>query len=346
MKELPSRKSLCASAVAGGILLAAGSIAAGTVIAPSDFEAPVLLANGEVITQPWCVTADGKQVALVDSREDAKEVVKEVKGRYESDETIEVEIKEQTSAKEMHLKNGDEKPEILTVEEAAEKITQEEDLTVKTMEVVTGTEPVDFEKITKKTNRLYEGETAIKQEGQDGLKEVTKKVTKENGQPLEETVVEETVLEEPQAEITLAGTKELPQEEDAASADSEAKGSGQLAAPVSGYRITSGFGPRWGRTHLGVDLALAIGSRISAADSGTVVFSGTEGGYGNLVKLDHGNGIVTYYAHCSQLLVTEGQRVEKGQAIAKVGSTGNSTGPHLHFEVRVNGENVDPMDYL
>ncbi len=355
MKELPSRsqegsqkkrKTFYALAAAGAILLAGGSIAAGTVIVPSDFEVPVLLANGEVITQPWCVTADGKQVALVDSEEDAKEVVKEVKGHYESEKTVEIQIEEQTTAEEMHLKNGDEKPEILTVKDAAEKITEEEDLTVKTTEVVTGTEPVDFETITKETNQLYEGETEIKQEGQDGLKEVMKKVTKENGQTLEETVMEETVLQEPQAEITLVGTKALPQEAELASADIGEEGSGKLAAPVSGYRITSGFGPRWGRTHLGVDLALPAGSGISAADSGTVVFSGTEGGYGNLVKLDHGNGIVTYYAHCSRLLVTEGQSVKQGQAIAEVGSTGNSTGPHLHFEVRVNGENVDPMGYL
>lgn len=355
MKELPSRsrkrsekkkKALLISAIAGAFLLAVGSIAAGTVIVPSDFEVPVLLANGEVITQPWSVTADGKQVALVDSQEDAQKVVKEVEGYYKSKETVEIEVEEQTSAEEMDLKNGDEKPEILTVEEAAEKITAEQGLTVKTVEVVTAAEPVNFEKVTEKTDQLYEGETKVKQEGRDGLKEVTKKVVKENGQTMEETVVEETVLQEPEAEVTLSGTKEPPQEAEVVSAAAQAKGGGQLLTPVSGYRVTSGFGPRWGRTHQGVDLALPAGSRISAADHGTVIFSGCEGGYGNLVKIDHGNGIVTYYAHCSVLKVEQGQTVEKGQNIAAVGSTGNSTGPHLHFEVRVNGKNVDPMGYL
>lgn len=355
MKELPSRslkssekkkKAVFVSAVAGALLLAAGSIAAGTVIVPSDFEVPVLLANGEVITQPWRVTADGRQVALVDSQEDAREVVKEVEGHYKSKETVEIEIEEQTSAEEMDLKNGDEKPEILSVEEAAEKITAEEELTVKTTEVVTEAEPVTFEKITEKSDQLYEGETKVKQEGQDGLKEVTKKVVKENGHTTEETVMAETILREAKAEVTLAGTKEIPQEPEIVSATAEAEEDGQLLTPVRGYRLTSGFGPRWGREHLGVDLALPTGSKISAADSGTVVFSGYEGGYGNLVKIDHGNGIVTYYAHCSALRVDQGQTVAKGQAIADVGSTGNSTGPHLHFEVRVNGKNVDPMSYL
>lgn len=355
MKELPSRslkrsekkrKAVIALAAGGALLLAAGSIAAGTVIVPSDFEVPVLLANGEVITQPWRVTADGKQVALVDSQEDAREVVKEVEGHYKSKETVDIEIEEQTSAEEMNLKNGDEKPEILTVEEAAERITAEEELTVKTTEVVTEAEPVTFEKITKKTDQLYEGETKVKQEGRDGLKEVTKKVVKENGHTTEETVMEETVLQEPEAEVTLAGTKEIPEEAEPVAAIVQKDGDGQLLTPVSGYRMTSGFGPRWGRTHLGVDLALPTGSKISAADSGTVIFSGYEGGYGNLVKIDHGNGIVTYYAHCSELRVEQGQAVTKGQAIAAVGSTGNSTGPHLHFEVRVDGKNVDPMSYL
>ncbi len=119
-----------------------------------------------------------------------------------------------------------------------------------------------------------------------------------------------------------------------------------LQTPVEGFTVSSPFGPRWGRFHTGIDLALAQGNPICAADSGIVIFSGYSGGYGNLVKIDHGNGMQTNYAHCSQLLVSQGQQVERGEEIALVGSTGNSTGPHLHFEVVIDGSCVNPANHL
>lgn len=106
--------------------------------------------------------------------------------------------------------------------------------------------------------------------------------------------------------------------------------------PVLGYR----------RFHAGLDFGASYGSTIRAADSGTVIMAGWYGGYGNAVIIDHGKGITTLYGHTSQLLVSEGQTVQRGQAIALVGSTGLSTGPHLHFEVRKEGEPVDPANYL
>ncbi|BAY78969.1 peptidase M23B (plasmid) [Nostoc linckia NIES-25] len=106
--------------------------------------------------------------------------------------------------------------------------------------------------------------------------------------------------------------------------------------PVLGYR----------RFHAGLDFAASYGSTIRAADSGRVIFAGWYGGYGRAVIIDHGNGITTLYGHTSELYVSDGQAVERGQAIAAVGSTGLSTGPHLHFEVRRNGSPVNPADYL
>lgn len=331
---------------AAAAVLAAVSIAAGTAIVPSDFEVPVMLANGEVITPPWYVTVEGEKVALVDSEEEAREAVKLVADHYKNEKTVEIEIEERTSTKEMELENGDEKPEILTAREAAEEIAAKQELTVKTKEVVTEKEPVNFEKVTKETDKLYVGQTKMKQKGSKGLKEVTKEVTKENGETVEENLIEETVLKEPKKQIVLSGTKEQEEMAFAVSSDRKAAGSGRLAAPVSALNVTSGFGPRWGRTHLGVDLGMPSGSPVSAADAGNVIFAGYCGSYGNLVKVDHGNGMITYYAHCSKLLVRQGQAVEKGTVIAEVGSTGNSTGPHLHFEVRIDGENVDPMSCL
>jgi murein DD-endopeptidase MepM/ murein hydrolase activator NlpD len=115
--------------------------------------------------------------------------------------------------------------------------------------------------------------------------------------------------------------------------------------PTSG-QITSGFGPRWGRMHQGLDVAAPTGRPITAAKSGKVIVAGWSGGYGNLVVIDHGGGLSTAYAHQSRIAVKVGDPVTQGGLIGYIGSTGPSTGPHLHFEVRVNGAARDPLPYL
>jgi murein DD-endopeptidase MepM/ murein hydrolase activator NlpD len=109
--------------------------------------------------------------------------------------------------------------------------------------------------------------------------------------------------------------------------------------------VSSEFGPRWGGFHPGIDIALPTGTPIAAAKAGTVVFSGPNDGYGNFVVIDHGGGLATAYAHQSRIVVGEGDHVNQGQVIGFVGSTGFSTGPHLHFEVRVNGSPQNPRNY-
>lgn len=139
----------------------------------------------------------------------------------------------------------------------------------------------------------------------------------------------------------------------------EAQAKGQLPArtlsmqwPVTGYWITSYYGNRvhpvlgYTRFHSGIDYAADYGVPIKAAESGTVISAGVNGGYGNCVIIDHGGGISTLYGHAQKLLVKTGDVVTKGQTIALVGSTGLSTGPHLHFEVRVNGQTTDPLEWL
>jgi murein DD-endopeptidase MepM/ murein hydrolase activator NlpD len=118
-----------------------------------------------------------------------------------------------------------------------------------------------------------------------------------------------------------------------------------LIWPVNGP-VTSGFGMRWGRMHTGIDIAVPTGTPVHASASGTVVYAGWMSGYGYLVAIDHGNGLATAYAHNSSLLVAVGQHVAQGDTISLSGSTGHSTGPHVHFEVRVNGVPVDPLLYL
>ena len=115
--------------------------------------------------------------------------------------------------------------------------------------------------------------------------------------------------------------------------------------PVSGP-VTSPFGMRWGRMHTGIDIGVPYGTPIRAAASGQVIYAGWMDGYGNLVFIDHGRGISTGYAHQSRIAVSNGQAVTQGQVIGYVGCTGHCFGPHLHFEVRVNGTPVDPLGYL
>lgn len=115
--------------------------------------------------------------------------------------------------------------------------------------------------------------------------------------------------------------------------------------PVHG-RISSPFGMRWGKMHEGIDIAVNTGTIIRASRSGKVVFSGWSGGYGYAVIIEHQKGVRTLYAHNSKLLVSSGEHVERGQSITKSGNTGRSTGPHLHFEIQINGRAVNPLNYL
>jgi murein DD-endopeptidase MepM/ murein hydrolase activator NlpD len=134
-------------------------------------------------------------------------------------------------------------------------------------------------------------------------------------------------------------------QEDAGSTGTGQPSSAGLIWPCDGV-VVSGFGMRWGRMHEGIDIGCAFGTPNRAAAAGTVIHAGWLGGYGNLVVIDHGNGLSTAYAHASSILVGVGQSVSQGETVSLVGSTGNSSGPHLHFEVRINGQAVDPLAYL
>lgn len=165
---------------------------------------------------------------------------------------------------------------------------------------------------------------------------------------------------QPKQMIVLPGAKIIPQPTVAKSSNQKSSSttakkvtvvssSGRLQRafqwPVRG-RVTSRFGQRWGRMHEGIDIGVPSGTPVRAASSGKVTFSGWGGAYGYLVKIDHGNGVETRYGHNSRLLVRQGQTVSAGQAIARSGSTGRSTGPHVHFEIRKSGRAYNPLSYL
>ena len=191
------------------------------------------------------------------------------------------------------------------------------------------------------TANLYQGDYEVTSKGEYGAADVVANVTYVNGEETARTVLSSVTLKEPVTEQQLRGTKERP----------TWLPTGTFRWPTSG-RITSTFGGRaspggiGSTNHKGIDIANSYGTPIYAADGGTVTYAGWMGGYGYLVQINHGNGYVTYYGHNSSLLVSVGQHVYKGQQIARMGSTGNSTGNHCHFEVRYNGVAKNPLNYL
>lgn len=226
-------------------------------------------------------------------------------------------------------------PKKLQIGQQLSMIVPKPFVTVVTEEIAVLKEDIPYLTKYKDSSDFYKGESIVQTAGRYGQKEVTARIIRENGIESDRVILEEKVIREPVTRIIATGTKPPPPRQ----------GTGTFAYPATG-RITSGFGRRWGRMHNGIDIGIPTGTPVKASDGGTVVFSGRQGNYGNLVILDHGEGFTTYYGHNSELLVSKGDKVHKGQTIAMSGNTGNTTGPHLHFEIRKFNVPVNPMNYL
>ncbi|NLJ34179.1 MAG: M23 family metallopeptidase [Firmicutes bacterium] len=231
--------------------------------------------------------------------------------------------------------NPDLKTEVLQIGQELDLVVPKPYLTIRTREKTTYTQAIPYPTRTLQDANLYIYERKVQEPGVAGSKEVTYEIVRENGQEVERELVAEEIIEPPVTQVVAMGTK-MP----------EARGTGSLSWPLSRGSISSRYGMRRGRMHSGVDIAAPTGSPITAADSGVVTLAQWYGSYGRTVIIDHGNGVSTLYGHCSEILVRVGNKVSKGQLIARVGSTGRSTGPHLHFEVRENGRTRDPMGYF
>ena len=212
-------------------------------------------------------------------------------------------------------------------------------LSVQTVENVTYTQAIECPIQEVEDSSLYIGDTRVITRGVEGEEEVNATVTYVNGQETARTVNSTTTLREPTTTVMAVGTKEKPR----------TASTGSYQWPIYG-RITSYFGGRYifGRYsyHSGIDISASYGAAVCAADGGTVTYAGYRGSYGNLVIITHDNGTQTYYGHNSSLTVSAGDKVYKGQQIARAGSTGRSTGVHCHFEIRINGTSVNPLSYL
>lgn len=195
-------------------------------------------------------------------------------------------------------------------------------------------EKIAYETEIIESDELYKGEEVVKQKGRNGKKEVLYQVKRINGLEVSKEVLEEKVTKKPKKKVIIKGTKVIP-----------SRGSGKYIWPTNGGYTSSYYGYRWGRLHKGIDIARPSNRTIKAADHGVVSFTGYKGGYGNKIVINHNNGMKTLYAHLSSINVRPGQVVEQGTPIGIMGSTGNSTGIHLHFEIHQNGVAVNPMKF-
>lgn len=177
---------------------------------------------------------------------------------------------------------------------------------------------------------MYQGDYRVVQEGKEGFREVVAVVTYTNGVESSREIINETVISEAVPQIVKRGTLVPP----------------TFIKPISGGMFTSSFGYRWGKLHAGVDWATPIGTAVKASSGGTVIRAGWYSGYGYCVDIQHANGVMTRYGHLSQINVTVGQKVTQNQKIALSGNSGDSTGPHVHFEIRIGGTPVDPYRYI
>ncbi len=185
----------------------------------------------------------------------------------------------------------------------------------------------------------------IKEEHKNDTVELDLQITENYTQNLEEVSLETVQVAQAQVEEKVAALIE----EDEKSKMPSINGVILATLPLNGGTITSRFGSvssiRSG-AHTGTDICSSVGTPIKAVADGTIIFAERNGSYGNLIKIDHGNGVETWYAHCNKLYSKVGETVSAGDVIAEVGSTGNSTGPHLHLEIRINGVAINPQQYL
>lgn len=209
----------------------------------------------------------------------------------------------------------------------------EEEETVAAVTMIPGKniqKELPVETIYVEDTSLYIGESKVLVEGKSQTKEITVVNTVSSDGEVSQRILGDKVVEDGVPRVVAIGTKEKP----------------AYMMPVEDYVFTSSFGPRWGRTHEGIDLAVPTGTVVAAAADGVVIQSGENGGYGISIYVDHGNGIITRYGHLSQAYAQVGRTVKQGETIGLSGNTGNSTGPHLHFEIRIGDVAVNPASYV
>ena len=276
----------------------------------------------------YAVTIGNENVGYIENKEEFEKEIEESIINYSSKNVDSVEIKE-TPTYELKLVNKEEETNEKEIIIAMQK---DMSITYKYYEIALDDEVIEAVDDKEEAENLI---NELKQEDEDINLSLTEKTTKN----AEEIKTDE--IEVAKANIT----SKIEEEENVVGV---VEGIKLAVKPVEGI-ISSRYGVSSSirsSTHTGLDIAASTGTPIQVVSDGTVISAAYTGAYGNLVKVDHGNGVETWYAHTSKMYVTAGQSVKAGDVIAAVGSTGNSTGPHLHFEIRINGNHVNPQNYI
>ena len=302
------------------------TVVARTGISNFDTMKEAVMAKSDAVSLLYFINVDGYDVASAKTEKEAKALLEKAVSVYEG--------KNRTVLNEIEIVNRFASVYLVDNEDSAVNKLMNV-LKVQTERTEKYTAELLYGRIENLTEAMYVNEEELLTSGENGIMEVTAKIVSINGVASGAKTVSTKVIKEPVSEVVMVGTTERP-----------SVGTGTFVQPFYGI-VTSRYGARWGRTHKGTDIAGDIGSPVKVADNGVVITSEyQENGYGNIIIVDHQNGVNTWYAHLNKSYVEVGDIVEKGTVIGEVGNTGRSTGPHLHFEVRENGVPVDPGKYL
>lgn len=284
------------------------------------------------------VSISGEELGYIKNKEDFEENIKAtvIKNEEKNIDNIELVENPEYELKLVNrtLKNNE--------TEVAEKMQENLKITYKYYEIALNNKTVNS------VNTLEEAEQLVTNVNENKNEELGLSIVEKYTDNKEEVKTESLEVAEAKVKIAMNDEKKVIEEQKRYDSLPEIKGIKLAVTPLSG-RITSRFGEssriRSSR-HKGLDIAAPTGTSIQAIADGKVILAQRSGAFGNLVKIDHGNGFETWYAHTSKMYVKAGQQVKAGDTIAAVGSTGNSTGPHLHLEIRIDGQYVNPQNYL
>jgi murein DD-endopeptidase MepM/ murein hydrolase activator NlpD len=300
----------------------------------------VLLNKFNIVVDAFLMKSDIRKIAYVLNENEGNDILDYVKNYYSEKTNLnsitKIEIENKISYEPTKVRVGElhEKIEIVKALVEYDNKSKKPLMTVKIVGNVTKEKIIYPTTIVKSSDKIMSGVNKIQREGKEGMKKVTSELVALNNNIVSEKVISSETITPVQNKEILAGTYKR-----------EILGFAVMATPSRGS-ISSSFGMRWGKMHKGIDIAANFGVTINTVLDGTVTYAAFEDGYGNVIKINHGGGKETIYGHCSAITVKKGEVVKKGDKIGEVGSTGNSTGPHLHFEVRQDGEPINPQQYI